>query len=142
MLDAHGTRPRRANHSQRRPLSCRYSNNSALVMTNLPLPGREALVQPTLYMEQVDALTGDLIQVGAIPFEWDAPPRGRLWLCGQLLFHLRTRHSILALLHVHSGVPQGLTRLQVVHLRALAIILYTYYFRAGRAPARCRSPCS
>jgi len=41
----------------------KYSEGASLVMTNLPLPGREALAQPTRYMEQVDLLTDGLLFV-------------------------------------------------------------------------------
>ena len=41
-------------------LLMKYSDSAALVMTNLPIPGREAITAPTRYMEQVDMLTNGL----------------------------------------------------------------------------------
>ena len=46
---------------------------------------------------------------------WLQPPRGRFWLCGQLLFHLRTRQAILRVYHVMPDHTSYST-LQLMHL--------------------------
>ena len=46
---------------------------------------------------------------------WLQPPIGRFWFCGQLLFHLRTRQTVLRVFHVMPD-HTGYTHLQLMHM--------------------------
>ena len=46
---------------------------------------------------------------------WLAPPRGRFWFCGQFLFHLRTRQTMLRVVHVMPD-HTPYSHLQLLHL--------------------------
>ena len=51
---------------------------------------------------------------------WLAPPRGRFWLCGQFLFHLRTRQTMLRVVHVMPD-HTPYSHLQLLHLLSSAL---------------------